>query len=86
MSEKSIFDKARRLYPGTKRGLDTEFENYKRKHKDWREVLPDLLPAIQLIEYDRDQKAKRKEFVPAWPHFQTWINQRRWEQAENVEV
>ena len=26
----SIFDRARKLYPGTKRGLSTEFENFKK--------------------------------------------------------
>ena len=85
-SDKMTFDKARKTYPGTKRGLNTEFANFQKKHKDWREVLPDLLPAIGLIQHDRDEKLVRKEFVPAWANFSTWINNRRWEEAENVEV
>ncbi len=81
------FDEARKLYPGTKRGLETEFANFRKKHKDWRAVLPDLVPAMKLIMADRQAKIDRAEWVPdQWPHFQTWINQRRWEQAENVEV
>jgi len=84
--QKTQFDEARKLYPGTKRGLETEFANFRKKHKDWRDVLPDLRPAILLIQHERKRKATAGEFVPEWPHFRTWINQRRWEQAENVEV
>ncbi len=78
--EKEIFDIARKIYLGTKRGLDTEFENFKKKHKDWKEVLSLLKPAIQnQIQWHKEKKL-RKEFVPEWKNFQTWINQRCWEE------
>ena len=33
------FDEFRKLYQGTKRGNQTEFENFIKKHKDWEEVI-----------------------------------------------
>ncbi|PXV61203.1 hypothetical protein CLV62_12536 [Dysgonomonas alginatilytica] len=73
------FDNFRKLYPGTKRGLDTEFENLKKKHKDYKEVLSFLLPALENMIDWRDQKKALNQFVPDYPNLQTWINQRRWE-------
>ena len=73
---KDTFNRARILFGGTKRGNDTEFENFKKKHSDWKNVLPLLEPAINA------QIGWRKNytgFVPEWKNFQTWINQRCWE-------
>ena len=70
------FDEARKFYPGVKRGLDTEFANFKKKHKDWKEVVPLLKPAI---EKQKSLKSWQGGYVP---HFQTWLNQRRWEIEE----
>jgi len=69
------FEQARKIYPGTKRGLQTEFENFKKHHRDWRTALPLLLPAIE-----RQSKTiwLQKE-IKYIPNFATWINQRRWE-------
>jgi ribosomal protein L37AE/L43A len=72
-----IFENARKLYPGVKRGFQTELVNFIKKHKDWKDVLILLSPAIQAQTVWR-AKAKG-EFRPAWKHFQTWINQRDWE-------
>ena len=79
--EKEIFDKARRRYPGIKRGLDTELDNFIRKHKDWRESLPLLYPAVEAQSKKWKLEYTPKKFIP---HFKTWINQRRWEQVEGV--
>ena len=68
---KAIFEKFRKSYRGSKRGLETEFVNFKKKHKDWREVLK-VLPTTDVSFSGVAQK-----FIP---HFQTYINQRRWEQ------
>jgi hypothetical protein len=84
--EEEAFEHARNLYPGVKRGHDTEFRDFCRKHKDWRIVCPDLVPAIKLLMMERDAKTKRKEFIPEWAHFKTWLLQRRWEQAVNVHI
>ena len=80
-----MFEKVRKLYPGTKRGFSTEFKDFTRKHKDWRKVLPLLMPAIEGQIRARQAKQARKEFVPEWPHFRTWVNQRRWEEQGGPE-
>jgi uncharacterized protein YdaU (DUF1376 family) len=36
----SDFENFRKQYPGTKRGYTTEFENLKKKHKDWKQIIP----------------------------------------------
>lgn len=79
--EKEIFNIARKRFPGSKNGLDVEFTNFQKKHKDWREVLPLLLPAIE------QQIIWRKADERYWKMFQTWINQRCWtEEASTVEI
>ena len=75
-----VFDNFRKLYPGTKRGNETEFENFKKKHKDWNKVLPKLKDSISMQISDREEKLNKKQFVPEWKNLQTWINQRCWEQ------
>ena len=75
---KDIFEEARKIYKGTKRGCNTEFEVFI-KHKDWQEVLPTLKAAIQReIEYIEGLK-KEGKFAPEYKHFKTWLNQRCWE-------
>ncbi|MFX1588985.1 MAG: hypothetical protein ACFFC1_12575, partial [Promethearchaeota archaeon] len=73
------FDNIRKLYPGTKRGLETEFNNFKKKHKDWKEVLSLLKNAIEKQKAWRFRRKVNKQFAPEWQNFQTWINQRSWE-------
>jgi len=75
---KDIFEEARKIYKGTKRGCNTEFEVFI-KHKDWQEVLPMLKAAIQReIQYIEGLK-KEGKFAPEYKHFKTWLNQRCWE-------
>ena len=83
--EFEVFDVARRYWPGVKRGGRTEFNNFRRKHKDWKKALPLLKPAIEEQEYRRVAMAKKGDFVPARKHFQTWINNRCWEETEGQE-
>lgn len=77
--EEQIFEDFRRVYLGTKRGCKVEFENFKKKHKDWKEVLPNLKPA-----YERQVEAKKSQRGSIDPryekHLQTYINQRCWEE------
>lgn len=80
---KEDFDVFRKTYPGTKRGLATEFDNFRRKHKDWREVIPLLLPAAKAYTEQTRTRGTPKEYIK---HLQTWINNRCWEtdyQSEN---
>jgi len=72
------FDTARKSYPGTKRGLSVEWVDFRRKHKNWREVVPLLAPAIARQVAQRKALVVRKEFVPEWKHFRTWLSQSCW--------
>jgi len=67
-------------YPGKKRGIETEFTNFRKKHKkDWRIELSKLTDAIKSqAKYNLTAKF-RGGFVPEWPMMSVWINQRRWE-------
>ena len=77
--EKVLFESFRKAYLGTKRGLDIEFANFCKKHKDWREVLPFLK-----VNYERQIEAKKSQRGSIDPryekHLQTYINQRCWEE------
>ena len=83
--EKELFDVFRKFYPGTRKGLKSEFENFIKHHKDWKEILPIL---IERLNYQKEARQVRKEnklFVPEWKNLQTWINQRCWEDIINTE-
>lgn len=84
-----LFDLARKRFYGKKRGLETEYANfvYHCKHPlrnypvlDPKEIIPLLLPAIesQIKTRNRDRGNK---FVPPPKNFQTWINNRCWEET-----
>lgn len=75
------FEEARKLYPGTKRGRDTEFKDFCKKHKDWELVLPTMKNAIEAQIKWRAHASG--DFRPAWKNFSTWINQRCWEDEPN---
>jgi len=68
--ERQLFEDFRQRYGGKKRGLDTELNNFIKKTKDWKIVLP-LLASVNL-----DFDVTEKRYIP---HLQTFINQRRWE-------
>ena len=74
-----VFDTFRKAYPGQKRGLETEFNDFKKKHKDYRNVVWLLLPAIERLIAWRTEKKRRGEFTPEYARMSTWLNQRRWE-------
>lgn len=76
-----IFEQFRKEFPGTKRGLKTELDNFLRKNDP--EIVHLLLPAlIQEKEYKARQRTKN-EFVAPWKNLQTWINNSCWENEFN---
>ncbi len=84
---KKLFDQARQLYFGTKRGLDVEYANfiYHSTHPvkgnpkyNVNKVAPLLAPAIELQIAQREYQRKITEFVPSPKNFQTWINNHCW--------
>ena len=83
----SDFENFRKKYPGKKRGLEVEFENFKKKNKDWRDVIPLLIPALEKEIAQKELQQKNNMFCPSWKDFTTWINKKCWtqefEQFEN---
>jgi hypothetical protein len=68
--ERQLFEDFRQRYSGKKRGLETELNNFIKKIKDWKIVLP-ILSTVNL-----DFDVTEKRYIP---HLQTFINQRKWE-------
>lgn len=75
-----LFETFRLLFPGTKRGLATEYRDFIKKHMDWQDVLPQLKISLENQIKIRTQKAAKNEFVPEWKHLKTWIHNRCWEE------
>lgn len=75
-----VFENFRKLYPGTKRGHQTELDVLK-KHKDWKVVLGALEGIITAeIQWRQNTKSQSPStFIPEWPHLSTYLKQRRWE-------
>ena len=79
--QEMLFEQSRLLFPGTKRGSQTEFDNFK-KHKDWKNVLPLLKPAVERqIQWRLNSNG---DFRPGWKNFRTWINRTCWEDEVTV--
>jgi hypothetical protein len=76
----AIFEEFRNEYKGFRKKADTEFNNFKKKHKDWKEVLPDLKQLLICQMNQREVLRKSGAFVPEWKHLSTWINNRCWEE------
>lgn len=83
--KEKTFDEFRIKYLGTKRGNKTEFENFIKKHKDWKEVLPTLKTCLETQIEQRKKLKESGKFVPEWKNLQTWINQRCWEEILTTE-
>jgi hypothetical protein len=79
-----VFENFRKLYPGTKRGYLTEFENFKKKNKDWKDVLPKLNDSLNEQIKARNRKKSMNGFVPEWKHLQTYLNNRCWEEEITI--
>ena len=73
------FCKKYRKYGGRVRSMKTEFENFKKKHKDWKEIIPMLDYALEKENEEREQATMRGDFFPVMKNLQTYINQRSWE-------
>jgi predicted phage replisome organizer len=75
---KNNFESFRKAYPGTKRGLDAEWNDFVKKYKDWREIIPLLNTSLENQKKSRDQKKFKGDFVPEWKNLKTWLNQSCW--------
>ena len=75
----SNFDDFRKAYPGSKRGLDVEFENFTKKN-DLDSTIPLLMPALEIEIKHKEKLKSMNEFCPQWKNLSTWINQKCWTQ------
>ena len=66
-------------YGGSARGFSTEFDNLKKKHKDWKEIIPMLAFALENENKAREDAKRIGKFFPQMKNLQTYINQRYWE-------
>jgi hypothetical protein len=81
---KVLFDTARKLYQGSKNGLDPEWDNFKKKNPV--KVASDILLAVKYQIAWRDELKNSDTFVAPWKNFSTWINKQCWtEEKPQVE-
>lgn len=77
------FEEARKIYPGTKRGFETEWKYFKKVHHDYAIVAYSLVQAIENQKSHRNKLRFQGKFVPEWKHFKTWLYNRGWEEHES---
>lgn len=76
---REIFSKARKLFPGKKRGDGTEWEDFEKKYKkdpEYANLPTAILNAITLQIKQKVLDTSNARYIPM---FSTWINQKRWE-------
>lgn len=76
---KMKFEQFRQAYPGRKRGLNVEFENFCKHNPDkWPEIVPLLAPALdKLMNWSRKTNSTDR-LVPRFKDLQSWLDQRCW--------
>lgn len=61
-------------------GIKTLYEDFKKRHKDWKEVIPLLLPALKIEHQERVNANARKVFFPMPKNLSTYLGkQRAWD-------
>lgn len=76
------FGQAHELYPSEagKNFVTTDFKTFKEEHKDWKELLPLLLPAIKRQYAYRKWEKEKRNFDRPWKRFSKWLKERGWEE------
>lgn len=75
------FESFRVAFPGTRAGHDSALKIFKNVvGKSWREVIPKLLPAVELEKEWHKKCDDVGAWHQPWAMLTTWIRQRRWEQ------
>lgn len=82
-SLKLTFDEARKAYPqGKKRGLEPEWQDFRKKHgKKAHEIIPLLLPAILRYKARIEAEKIEPQFIK---HFQGWLSESRWTEEHAI--
>ena len=61
-------------------GIKNLYEEFKKRHKDWKDVIPLLMPALKLEHQARTNATARKVFYPTPKNLSTYLGkQRAWE-------
>lgn len=67
------------------RGVETEFKDFKTRHKDWKKIIPLLPYAIKRETQEREEAKSHRRFFPEPKMLQTYLGkQRAWEIYVNV--
>lgn len=74
------FELFRKKYPGSKRGHDFEFNNFKKKYKNWHKIVPLLDSSLDKLMVWHNKKLELNQFCPEYASLTKWINQARWEE------
>jgi hypothetical protein len=86
---KEVFDEFRKAYPGKRRGLPPEWQNFvNRQDKPGPDgmrytianVIFQLPKALDYQSKARDWEKAQGIFVPSWKNLQTWINKNCWDE------
>lgn len=65
---------------GKVRGVDTEFNDFTKRHKDWATIIPYLETAVKREEKARTKAKEERKFFPEPKMLQTYLGkQRAWE-------
>lgn len=78
-STEQMFEDFRKAYPGRKRGLKTELDAFKRKYRNWSEIVPLLMPALERLIAYTEQAQRTEGWAPRYANLSTWLYQARWE-------
>lgn len=61
-------------------GIKTIYEDFKKRHKDWKDIIPLLMPALKLEHQARTNANARNVFFPMPKNLSTYLGkQRAWE-------
>lgn len=69
----TMFEDFRKKYKGKKRGHDTEFNFFITQNKDWKEILPKLIYAVDKENLLREQARMSNKFFPEPKNMQTYL-------------
>lgn len=69
----TMFEDFRKKYKGKKRGHDTEFNFFITQNKDWKEILPKLIYAVEKENLLREQARMSNKFFPEPKNMQTYL-------------
>lgn len=71
-------------------GIKSLFDDFKKRHKDWKDVIPLLMPALLEENKHRQEAENRKEFFPMPKNLSTYLGKQRawesWVAEENTEI